>query len=157
MVIRQAFLSLLGEQTVDKITVADVCRLAEINRATFYRHYDNQYGILRELEQNLLDQVPLPPEPQSPGDLLAAALQGLWDKREEWNPLLAPSPDPGLWAKLYQFLRERLPLGEDTSHRFLLHGLSGLLLDWMSGGFREPPEQMTAQAVRYFQDLTGRG
>lgn len=158
MVIRQAFLSLLKEQTIDKVTVADVCRLAEINRATFYRHYENPYGILQELEWELLKQVPTPQEGQGPNGAMAEAIGGLWEKKKEWQQLLVPNADPGLPAKLYQFLSQRLPAdGKDTDRRFLLHGLSGLLTDWMAGGFQEPVEQMTAQAVAYFQDLTGRG
>lgn len=157
MVIRQSFLSLLKEQAVDKVTVADICRLAEINRATFYRHYENQYGILHELEWDLLGQVPAPQEGQSPGEVMAGAVQGLREKAEEWKQLLVPNADPGLSAKLYRFLSERFPAEKDnTDHRFLLHGLSGLLTDWMTGGFQEPAEKMTAQAVQYFQDLTGR-
>lgn len=156
MVIRQSFLSLLKEQTIDKITVADVCRLAEINRATFYRHYENQYGILYELEFDLLSQVSPSQEGQSPSEILTEALRGLLEKREDWSQLLSSDADPALPAKLYHFLRERLPLNEDDpAHRFFLHGFSGLLADWMSGGFQEPPEQMTALAVPYFQDLTG--
>ena len=162
MVIRQSFLFLLKEQAIDKITVADVCRLAEINRATFYRHYDNQYSILYELELDLLAQVPPPQSEHSPGQAIAAAVQGLGDKQEEWKPLLSSGVDPSLSAKLYRFLGDRLPWLESENpdkpaHRFLLHGLSGLLLDWMSGGFREPAEQMTALAVQYFQDLTEAG
>ena len=157
MVIRQSFLTLLKEQSVDKITVADVCRLAEINRATFYRHYENQYGILYELELGLLDQVSPPQEEQSLKERLEAALHGLREKREEWTPLLSPNADPGLPAKLYRFWEQRLSLGKGgRTHRFLLHGLSGLIADWMAGGFSEPPEEMAALAVQYIQDLTGR-
>lgn len=157
MVIRQSFLSLLREQSVDKITVSDVCRLAEINRATFYRHYENQYGILYELELDLLGKVPFSQEEQSLKETLNAALHGLEEKKEDWSLLLAPNADPGLPAKLYRFLEERLSFkNDDKTHRFLLHGLSGLVSDWMTGGFSEPPEEMAALAVQYLQDLTGR-
>lgn len=158
MVIRQSFLSLLKEQPVDKVTVSDICRLAEINRATFYRHYENQYSILHELELDLLDQTPPPQASQSPAEIFAAAFQALWEKREEWKLLLSGGADPGLWARLYQFLGGRLPQGpNEKNHRFLLHGLSGLTLDWMQDGFHEPFEKMTASAVQYFQDLTDAG
>ena len=157
MVIRQSFLSLLKEQSVDKITVADICRLAEINRATFYRHYENQYGILYELELDLLGQIQPPQEGQSMKEALNAAFHGLREKKEDWAPLLAPGAGPDLPAKLYRFLRERLfPGDNDRTHRFLLHGLSGLVSDWMTGGFSEPPEEITALAVQYCRDLTGR-
>lgn len=169
MVIRQSFLSLLGERELSGVTVADICRLAEINRATLYRHYESPQAILRELERELLEQVPFPPEGESPEAILSGAIGGLWEKREEWKPLLRWDSGPDLPAKLYHFLRERLPWPEESSpsdpgvmgegeraRRFLLHGLSGLLTDWMTGGFLEPAEQMTACAVQYYNDLTGR-
>lgn len=158
MVIRQSFLFLLKEQPIDKITVADICRLAEINRATFYRHYDNERSILSELELDLLAQIPSSPESRSPQQAMAAAVQGVWEEREQWAPLLSPNADPGLPSKLFHFLEEHLPQGQDqNAHRFFLHGFSGLLSDWMTGGFREPAEQVAALAAQYFQDLTGPG
>ena len=42
MVIRNAFLQLLRKYSIEKISVTEICRLAEINRATFYRYYENQ-------------------------------------------------------------------------------------------------------------------
>lgn len=151
MVIRQSFLSLLKGQAVDKVTVSDICRLAEINRATFYRHYENQYSILHELELDLLDQSPPPQPGQSPGEIFQTAFQALWEKREDWRLLLSGGTDPGLWARLYRFLEERLPQGGDEERRrFLLHGLSGLTLDWMGAGFQCSPQQMAASAVQYF-------
>ena len=36
--LKQALLTLLKEKSVNKITVKEVCALAELNRATFYSH-----------------------------------------------------------------------------------------------------------------------
>lgn len=38
-VIREAFFALLAEVGFAKMTVADICRCADINRGTFYLHY----------------------------------------------------------------------------------------------------------------------
>jgi len=53
MVIRNALLSLLSEEAYPDITVAALCREAEINRGTFYLHYSN----LREVLDELFDEV----------------------------------------------------------------------------------------------------
>lgn len=157
MVIRQSFLFLLKEQAIEKITVADVCRLAEINRATFYRHYENQYSVLFELENDLLAQIQPPEEVREPEPFLQSVFHVLAEKKEDWLLLLSSHADPGFSAKLYRFFEQRLPSGGDSvDRRFLLHGLSGLLVDWMIGGFQEAPEQMADYAVKYFYDLTGR-
>ena len=39
MRIRSAFYELLQKTEYEKITVTSICDLAEINRATFYKHY----------------------------------------------------------------------------------------------------------------------
>lgn len=39
LVIKDAFISLLKEKPLNKVTVKEICALAGINRATFYRYY----------------------------------------------------------------------------------------------------------------------
>lgn len=156
MVIRQSFLFLLKEQPIEKITVADICRLAEINRATFYRHYESQYGVLYELEDQLLEEA----KPVDGGgrakELLEMVFRALAEKKEEWALLLSSQADPGLSGRFCSFLERNLPLsGKEMDKRFFLYGLSGLTIEWMKGGFRERAEQMAECAATYFQDLAG--
>ena len=47
----QSFNSLLAEKSFDAITVQDVTEKAEINRATFYKHYVDKYALLDEWVQ----------------------------------------------------------------------------------------------------------
>ena len=48
-VIREAFFSLLAEVGFAKMTVADICRRADINRGTFYLHYEDKFALLDAL------------------------------------------------------------------------------------------------------------
>lgn len=140
---------------MEKITVADICRLAEINRATFYRHYESQYGVLYEWEDRLLEEAPSQ-EKEGTETPFRRLFRSLAEKREEWSLLLSSRADPGLSLRLYAFLKETLPPGgRERDRRFFLHGLSGLTLEWMEGGFQETAEQMAECAASYFQDLTG--
>lgn len=54
-VLKESFLSLLREKPVNKITVKEVCELAELNRATFYTHYSDCFALMENIEQELLD------------------------------------------------------------------------------------------------------
>ena len=45
-VIREAFFALLAEVGFAKMTVADICRRADINRGTFYLHYEDKFALL---------------------------------------------------------------------------------------------------------------
>lgn len=54
-VLKESFLKLLREKPVNKITVKEVCELAELNRATFYAHFSDCFALLESIEQELLD------------------------------------------------------------------------------------------------------
>lgn len=53
--IRQAFLELLKEKNVEKITVTDIVKKAEINRSTFYAHYPDVMGVIEAIQEEILD------------------------------------------------------------------------------------------------------
>jgi len=49
-VIKEAFLALLRARPISKISVTEICKLADINRGTFYLHYLDPYDLLEKLE-----------------------------------------------------------------------------------------------------------
>ena len=57
-VIREAFFELLDEVGFAKITVADICRRADINRGTFYLHFEDKYALADALIDEALEAAP---------------------------------------------------------------------------------------------------
>ena len=51
----KALISLLEEKTFEYITVSEICKRAEVNRSTFYLHYENTVDLLNETARFLLD------------------------------------------------------------------------------------------------------
>jgi len=47
--LRTAFMELLGEKSFEDVSVADVTERAGVNRATFYDHYTDKYGLLEDV------------------------------------------------------------------------------------------------------------
>lgn len=54
---QDAFWILYTKQSIDKITVKDICNLAGYNRSTFYQYYMDVYDVLHKFEYQLLDEV----------------------------------------------------------------------------------------------------
>lgn len=52
--IRQAFEALLKEKGFHKITVTDLVTRADLNRSTFYAHYPDIYGIVDEMQEEII-------------------------------------------------------------------------------------------------------
>ena len=54
-ILKESLLTLMKEKPVNKISVKEVCALAELNRATFYAHYSDCYDLLSSIEQELVN------------------------------------------------------------------------------------------------------
>ncbi|ARD75300.1 TetR family transcriptional regulator [Staphylococcus xylosus] len=52
--IKQAFIKLLAEKELERITIQDITTLADVNRGTFYLHYEDKYILLSDLEDEIL-------------------------------------------------------------------------------------------------------
>lgn len=59
MVIKESFIHLLEVKDISQITIKEICADADINRATFYAHYSDQYDLLHKIEDELLRNIKL--------------------------------------------------------------------------------------------------
>ena len=51
------FLALRAKKPLEKVTVKELCQLAQINKSTFYAHYQDLYALSDELETQVVEQV----------------------------------------------------------------------------------------------------
>lgn len=58
-IIKDALLELLDKKPLDKITVTDICNTADLNRSTFSAHYEDAAQVLREIESDVMQQLPV--------------------------------------------------------------------------------------------------
>lgn len=57
MFLKESLIRLMNDKPISRITVKELCQEAEINRATFYSHYQDQYDLLLQTEQELINDV----------------------------------------------------------------------------------------------------
>jgi AcrR family transcriptional regulator len=55
--IRQAFVGLLQEKDLEKITVTDIITRADINRGTFYAHYQDINAVIEQIENEIIEKM----------------------------------------------------------------------------------------------------
>ena len=56
-VIKDTFIELLEQKPINKITVTELCTQCEINRATFYRYYDDVYDLMEKLKSQYVSEL----------------------------------------------------------------------------------------------------
>jgi AcrR family transcriptional regulator len=50
-------MALLQEKDLDKITVTDIVTRADINRGTFYAHYENTRAVIEQIENQIIEKM----------------------------------------------------------------------------------------------------
>lgn len=56
-VIKEAFLKLLEEKELKRVTVSELCKIADINRATFYRYYLDVYDLFDKIQEEFAAEL----------------------------------------------------------------------------------------------------
>lgn len=160
MIIKKAFSELLQQKPMNKITVREICDRAEINRNTFYKHYQDCYDLLDQLKEEALtqlDELILDMEKTGEMSVLLAVLQALKDNADTFK--LAAS-DAGREEFIrqavqrgYRYLNLHIPVSPERGwdddqktiyYTFLSGGISSVIEHWMLCGCVDPPEQIVS-------------
>ena len=57
MVLKESLLEILKSKPITSITVKEICERADINRSTFYSHFNDQFDLLFQIEEELIDDM----------------------------------------------------------------------------------------------------
>lgn len=55
--LKEAMIGLLQENHITKISVVSLCKVADVNRSTFYTHFKNQYDLLQYITEEALNNI----------------------------------------------------------------------------------------------------
>lgn len=161
--INAALADLLQEKPLDKITVTDVVRRAEINRGTFYAHYADIPDVINHLIQQTFSSIREAISEQSrplaelPGLLLERIQKILESDLDLYRKIMTSSASALMCEQLvdivleYMFQHEQtFSLGNHEQYalhiRFCAGGLTNLYRDWFAGKLTISLEELTCQA-----------
>lgn len=146
-VLQKALLKILQNKNIDKVTVKELCEEAKVNRGTFYLHYSTPNDILREIEQQFMDEnmvlFQTYIEYNSEQDYLAILFRYILENGELARILMGKNGNPRMqerwqnmmrlwivdsWCREFpDYRREDL----DYVFDFIFTGSTRLLLDWI--------------------------
>jgi len=62
--LKDALIELMKRKDVSKISIKELCELADVNRSTFYANYDDIHELLKAVHFELLDKISEPLDPK---------------------------------------------------------------------------------------------
>ena len=168
--LRQALVNLMREKSVGSITVKELCDACEINRGTFYAHYNDVSSLLSSIEEELFEQLQHMLAEISTreiltdggaGPALVTLFEFLRENADICGMLLCDNGDPVFIEKVRTFVRTevlsdwRQLFAEDEGDKqeytlaFLVSGSIGLLQCWLNEGLVKPPEEIAGMLTGF--------
>lgn len=56
-ILKESLLTLMKEKPISKISIKEICDLSEMSRSTFYLHYQDQFELLTDIENEVLENT----------------------------------------------------------------------------------------------------
>lgn len=151
MLFKNALMDLLKEKgSINKVSVRELCDRAELNRSTFYAHYQEPNDLLIEIETELLDATEEHLKKIGAENEIGAHkyilsfLQYIRQNDKPFRALLIDSTDPEFRSRfmqqsIIQFvdnLRIELPKDfEQYIFSYILNGSTGIIIQWIRSDY----------------------
>lgn len=169
--IRSALISLIEEKGFEAMSVKDITEYANINRGTFYSHYEDKYDLMDKCQQQLIEEMEIKiirniPQlieglKQSEAGAMPFAVpvplfEFLHDNKSLMKALLGPKGDAGFQVKMKEFLSKALfernqdvLFGAGNSlvpprylSAYIASAHIGVIQQWLNGDNGEAPEEI---------------
>ena len=154
--IRNALAELLMEKELRKVTVQDIADRAEINRATFYKHFLDIYDLYDKTEQEVLVEISLlilQLGERPPSRLFADLVDYIDKNREVFRLIFSPNNTGMMREKLARCIDGLFRQVESETYSIELggsklcyqtcyrsQGCIAVLERWVREGFTEPKD-----------------
>lgn len=160
--LKDAIIELLETRSLDRITVTDICAAADVNRSTFYAHYEDVRQLLREIENDMLGHVPILPipyasQPEQQGiEPLTEFLRYVQGNERLYRVMLMRRDGGEFFNRavsaMVEAARQSGEIGDERLARYdcayRLNGTIGIIREWIEDGFPLSPEEM-ARVIWY--------
>ncbi len=159
-----SYYELLQEMPMERITVKALCERADLNRSTFYLHYETLDDLLRELEQAWIDEhfqnLGYVGENDVTTGFILRLLTMIKENRILFRRLLDDSPFVTLYSQrmrsyfLQTIQNPNSPTEADYSNVFVLSGGLAVAKTWLDSDCDIPEDRLAEMLFRLSHGAT---
>lgn len=166
LLLQQAMLELLEEKSFESVTVQEIAARAEVNRATFYAHYEDKNALVNAMVREMFAaklEGELPEQPGLTDDNLRLLILTTCDYIGEFishcMPMRQAHEQASIFIPVQRFLYEILSdcirradgAAQETLAMTISWAIWGTVFEWARTGRKIPAAQLTDQVVELVQ------
>ena len=147
--ISKVFINLLQNKEINEITVTDICKLAKINRSTFYVNYLDIYDLAdkigKDLEQDVLSLYQEERETNHNSNNFLKLFKHIKDNQLFYKTYFKLNMDKNLITQEYDYHLSKELYNDkyiDYHMEFFKAGLNAIIKKWLDNGCKESPEEI---------------
>ncbi|MFD2639978.1 TetR/AcrR family transcriptional regulator [Piscibacillus salipiscarius] len=158
-VLKESLISLLKDKPISSVTVKEICELADINRSTFYTHYNDQFDLLEKIEEEIADDLvqylnsySLSIEEESI-EMTQKLLEYITNNQYMFEILLNENADPMFEKRMMNIAKRFIMFNWMNEHNveqsdsrylstFVVSGAINVIKDWLDNDLDKSPKEM---------------
>lgn len=160
-VLREALFDLLKAKELSQISITELCKTADVNRNSFYRHYTIPLDILLELEEEVFQKLSaVLSKSHKMDEVILLSCQLLEDDKEMSKIVFTKGDGSGILSRILTSVRNRFPVEDqieltpetqpfvEMAYQFGEKGSIAVIKSWVESDFALPAENV-AQMISY--------
>lgn len=152
MLLKQSLIELMHYKSIHEISIKDICLGADVNRSTFYRHYNTQYELYDEILEDITDDIgeifiSCSGEDYTTQTFLAEVLKYIEVHRDTFLVILSGNSNVSMGETFNRFT-SRFISSENTSElkvyiiQFIAAGMTSFIWTWLNKENRRSAEDV---------------
>ena len=152
MLLKQSLIDLMHEKSIHDISIKDICIGADVNRSTFYRHYNTQFELYDDILEDITQDIAgiyagCAGEDYTAQGFLTEILKYIEANRETFLVVLSGNSNVSMGETFNRFTNRFI----DTEHaselsiyivQFIAAGMTSFLWTWLNKEKRRSAEDV---------------
>lgn len=149
--IEKVFVELIQEKEINEISVTDICKIAHLNRSTFYANYLDVYDLADKIREKLEVEVDNLYKEEKEKDYNSNDFLKLFKNIKEnqifYRTYFKLNMDKNTKISQYEYDYHLAKKIYDDNHidyhiEFFMAGFNAIIKKWLYNGCKETPEEM---------------
>ncbi len=154
MLLKSSLIEIMKTKSIHTISIKEICEGADVNRSTFYRHYDTQYDLYDDIIEDIAaDIAAIHNDPEvndyTSIEFLTKVLEYIENNRETFLVILSDKGRISLGEAFTKFTDRFIDRSNITDigayvTQFIAAGLTSTMWTWLNNEIRRTPRELAS-------------